>query len=229
MKSLVCWFLLVASLGARTVEEDERLASLVVRELVDFLPYQEAFAIHADEPSAEHLGYATVFAFKGVLWLYRPERGTESITTSVGQWQADLKQLPRLLAENYGRPVELHALSEAGPPTAEVHTNDCLPLSLRTWHDLAARGVALQDAKLLLFYYQIESVAPQRKRGGHTVLLVRIDDRWRVIDAAQANEQWLNHPVEESYLPQIVRTIGAPGGGKFASGRLIELTRAERS
>ncbi len=139
-------------------------------------------------PASERRGsrWMTVFELSGRLWVYQPDRGTESLSVYAGRLAADKANLGavlRHLDRGYGRHRVRVAdntgalvAGEARWPVGRL-PEGCFVESLGRYHALRAQGAAVSGAHLLLYY-----VGEGARRRGHTVLCYDTPAGWRVWD-----------------------------------------------
>lgn len=114
--------------------------------------------------------YATVFEFNGILWFFTDADGTQSLSLYKGrleQDKTDLGPLLRAISPGFRSFVELP--DRAGPVRRDSYPklrNGCFVESVHALRTLQARGEAIVEARLLLFY-----MASARGTIGHTGLV----------------------------------------------------------
>jgi hypothetical protein len=118
-------------------------------------------------PSRVH---AAVFAFDGVLWLYLPRQGTQSLSHRRGRIERDRANLLPLLQEIHPE-FTGYEVDPAPPPVAPAGDppklrNGCFVESLHALTRLRSAGIVLLDSGLFTYYVQ----GPKGLQG-HTGLL----------------------------------------------------------
>lgn len=113
---------------------------------------------------------AAVFAFDGVLWLYLPRKGTQSLSHRRGRLEWDRANLLPLLQEIHPE-FTGYEVDPAPPPVTPAGDppklrNGCFVESLHALARLRSAGVVLLDAGLFTYYVQ----GPKGLHG-HTGLL----------------------------------------------------------
>jgi hypothetical protein len=189
--------------------------AIFVREALGPRTSAEVIRIEHCVRGAARVSFATVFEFSGLLWLYRPERGTESIAAAQSTRDADDPRLEALIAPMYRacgsncpttvRPIETAARS------ADLPRNGCVPEAIAFLRRLASEQ-RVEEARLLFYYYRevVPGTAFYLPQAGHTVLLARVAGTWRSYDVM------LNREVP------LGRDLASP----TAAARAVELNRS---
>ena len=119
--------------------------------------------------------HAAVFSFHGVLWLYIPRQGTQSLSHQPDRLERDRDNLLPLLQEIHPD-FTGYEVDPAPPPAALAGDapklrNGCLIESLHALSRLRADGVVPLEAGLFTYYVQ-----GRKGLQGHTGLLFRTSD-----------------------------------------------------
>lgn len=123
--------------------------------------------------------YGLVFEFNSILWLYRPDRGTESISRSKGDTENEVRDLAGLLREVFPRMNECRYVEAVDEGNAKASAgevpNACFLKSVNALGRLGERG-ACGKVALLCYYYK------DGNAGGHTVLYFETPEGSYVLD-----------------------------------------------
>lgn len=142
--------------------------------------------------------YALVFEFNGILWIYTPHDGTQSLSLHANHLERDKTDLRPLLKEihpGFARYTELPE-SGAGRHSAEdVLPNGCFVESLASARALSGSGHRILRAGLLLYY---SKGGPQ---SGHTVLAYETESGVFIADGLRQAPQklkgkWSDKPLD---------------------------------
>ena len=166
---------------------------------------------------------ALIFALEGMLWLYRPEEGTQSLSLRVNRLEADQADPGPLLREAVpgfrayadvtslrARPMEL-----AAPAPAPF---GCLIACLARWDELRAGPMAPPRARLLSIYPRGEAGAR-----GHTVLEYWQGKERCVYDPADPRRDWRWPATGDDPLPVATALLRHQGGASPDRVMALEL------
>lgn len=128
--------------------------------------------------------YGLVFEFNSILWLYRPDSGTESISHTKGDTEREVEELPSLLREVFPRMKEYRVeelqKGPAAPASEGELPNACFVKSVHALGTLDAQD-EFRKVALLCYYYE-------ETRRGHTVLYFETKRGAYVLDPTRSQE-----------------------------------------
>lgn len=125
--------------------------------------------------------YGLVFEFNSILWLYRPDCGTESISHSRGNTESEQQDLPSLLREVFPKMQDYRSEepdkggSPAAAPVPQKLPNACFLKSIQALENLRGQEQCTKIA-FLCYYYA------DGRAGGHTVLYFEKPEGCYVLD-----------------------------------------------
>jgi hypothetical protein len=125
--------------------------------------------------------YATVFELGGLLWLYAPASGTQSLSLHRGRLareKANLHPLLRAVEPRLKR-VEVVPAAPARCDRAAALPNGCFVESYAAWRERRRLGEPVLEARLLSYY-----VSQSGRLQGHTVLTYVTSSGVFVLDPA---------------------------------------------
>jgi hypothetical protein len=136
--------------------------------------------------------YSVVLTFDGVWWLYTPGIGTRSLGPAPHEHDlatADITARLRRLVPALGR---IDVFAHLAPPTTPVTTrtlyNGCFASCLLHLIDLFVRGEPVAEAGVIFLSGETATtprLAADLGGVGHSLLVYRIADRWRLLDPAR--------------------------------------------
>lgn len=124
--------------------------------------------------------YALVFEMQGVLWFYTDANGTQSFSLhrdNLAAEKSDFGPLLRDIEPGFAHWEEVPEEEIAHVKPSAHLRNGCFIESLALWRARAARGEAVEEPRLLSFYFEAGAL-----RGGHTVFAFREGDTVKLID-----------------------------------------------
>lgn len=139
---------------------------------------------------------ALIFALQGMLWMYTPLDGTQSLSQYRGRLAIDQQNLnPLLAAVEPGLKILAELQRSAVPTDAQTPPPfACFPRCVARWFEMQRDEEPPDDARLLNYYM------PSRSgQKGHTVLEYRRGDERFVYDPDRADE-----------LPSISASVADP-------------------
>ena len=177
---------------------------------------------------AARVSFATVFEFSGLLWLYRPERGTESIgaASSLSTEPSREALVVAFFAPGgEGRPASVRAI-EAAERSTGFPRNGCVPESIALLRRLAAEQ-PVEEARLLFYYYRevIPGTVLYLPQAGHTVLVARVGRVWRAYDVMANRETGLGRSLGAATVS--ARSVERSRAREILSARYLVVPAAE--
>lgn len=141
---------------------------LAARRLLTEGSWSKILRIETREPGRARSSYSfgLVFELASALWLYQPEKGTQSLSTRLANTEKDKEELGLLLSEavpNYQNWKE--EKSEVKVPARYVPLNACFIESVALLRSQRRKGVVMAETRLFSLYY-----TRQGRQFGHTVL-----------------------------------------------------------
>ncbi len=157
------------------------------------------------------LTYAMVFAFNGMLWIYTPYDGTQSLSLYANRLERDQADVRPLLREIHPGFAGFAELPEKDAPDALAEDdlpNGCFIESLASARALEATGQRVLKAGILLYY------ARGRSMQGHAVLAYETEGGVFIDDMARPRPErvggkWSDRPIDlaRRHEPSLRKTL----------------------
>jgi hypothetical protein len=173
--------------------------------------------------------WALAFEFGGRIWVYMPQVGSQTPTVKIGQLETDKVDLNIVLKrinKGFGsyEVMSANATIIAGVEQGRDVPNACLLESLAALRKMVRSGVALNQAKLLMYYANVGSSLV-----GHTVLFFETDEGRFVWDPVAPEKTISLRKDYKSNALALARVVAETGvRAKVAMAHLLSIAESDR-